>query len=81
MQSDNLKKPMEKADILLEVLPYIRRFYNKIIVIKYGGHAMSDDNLKGNVCHECCHDEVYWDQPCDCAWRRSSDWSLPQETG
>ena len=47
MQSDNLKKPMEKADILLEVLPYIRRFYNKIIVIKYGGHAMSDDNLKG----------------------------------
>ncbi|MBN2539237.1 MAG: acetylglutamate kinase [Deltaproteobacteria bacterium] len=46
MKSDNLKKPMEKADILLEVLPYIRRFYDKIIVIKYGGHAMVDDNLK-----------------------------------
>ena len=46
MNSDNLKSPMEKADILLEVLPYIRRFYGKTVVIKYGGHAMGDDNLK-----------------------------------
>ena len=46
MQSDDLKKPMEKADILLEVLPYIKRFYGKVIVIKYGGHAMVDDSLK-----------------------------------
>jgi len=46
MQSDNLKNPMKKADILLEVLPYIKRFYDKTIVIKYGGHAMGDDNLK-----------------------------------
>jgi len=46
MHSNNLKKPMEKADILLEVLPYIRRFYGKTIVIKYGGHAMADANLK-----------------------------------
>lgn len=37
---------MERADILLEALPYIRRFYNKVIVIKYGGHAMIDDELK-----------------------------------
>ncbi|MCD6153474.1 MAG: acetylglutamate kinase [Syntrophobacterales bacterium] len=37
---------MERADILLEALPYIRRFYNKTIVIKYGGHAMVDENLK-----------------------------------
>jgi len=46
MHSNNLKKPMEKADILLEVLPYIRRFYGKTIVVKYGGHAMADENLK-----------------------------------
>lgn len=46
MQSDNLKNPMKKADILLEVLPYIKRFYDKTIVIKYGGHAMGDDKLK-----------------------------------
>ena len=37
---------MERADILLEALPYIRRFYNKTIVIKYGGHAMVDEDLK-----------------------------------
>jgi acetylglutamate kinase len=43
---DKMKKSMERADILVEALPYIRRFYNKIIVIKYGGHAMVDDELK-----------------------------------
>jgi acetylglutamate kinase len=44
--TNNLKKPIEKADVLLEFLPYIRRFYDKTIVIKYGGHAMVDEKLK-----------------------------------
>ena len=43
---DNILNSMERAEILLESLPYIRRFYNKTIVIKYGGHAMVDDELK-----------------------------------
>ena len=43
---DNVKKSMERADILLEALPYIRRFYNKTVVIKYGGHAMVNEDLK-----------------------------------
>ncbi|MBP8979923.1 MAG: acetylglutamate kinase [Syntrophobacterales bacterium] len=43
---ENVKKSMERAEILLEALPYIRRFYNKIIVIKYGGHAMVAEELK-----------------------------------
>lgn len=30
----------------MEALPYIRRFYQKTIVIKYGGHAMADKELK-----------------------------------
>jgi acetylglutamate kinase len=34
------------ADILIEALPYIRQFYGMTIVIKYGGHAMSDPQLK-----------------------------------
>lgn len=34
------------ADILIEALPYIKRFYGKTVVIKYGGHAMKDDVLK-----------------------------------
>ena len=35
-----------KAEILLEALPYIRRFSGKTLVIKYGGHAMDDEELK-----------------------------------
>lgn len=37
---------IEKAKILIEALPYIRRFYQKTVVIKYGGHAMVADELK-----------------------------------
>lgn len=43
---ENILNSIERANILLETLPYIRRFYNKTIVIKYGGHAMIDDKLK-----------------------------------
>ena len=38
--------PVEKADVLLEALPYIRRFSGKVLVIKYGGHAMERPDLK-----------------------------------
>jgi acetylglutamate kinase len=37
---------MEKARILIEALPYIRRFYQTTVVIKYGGHAMVAEDLK-----------------------------------
>jgi len=33
----------EKADVLVEALPYIRRFAGKVVVVKYGGNAMSED--------------------------------------
>jgi acetylglutamate kinase len=39
-------KPVEKAELLLEALPYIQRFAGKVLVIKYGGHAMEQDELK-----------------------------------
>lgn len=41
-----MQKLIEKANTLLEALPYIRRFSGKTIVIKYGGHAMADEALK-----------------------------------
>ena len=41
-----LQELVEKASILLEALPYIRKFFGKTIVIKYGGHAMVDKHLK-----------------------------------
>ncbi len=40
------------ADILIEALPYIRRVYGMTIVIKYGGHAMVDDQLKENFARD-----------------------------
>lgn len=40
---------VEKAGILVEALPYIKKFYGKIIVVKYGGHAMIDCELKQAV--------------------------------
>ena len=43
-----MKESIAKAKILIESLPYIRAFYNKTVVIKYGGHAMVDEELKKN---------------------------------
>ena len=40
---------MEKAEVLVEALPYIQRFNRKIIVVKYGGSAMIDEELKRHV--------------------------------
>jgi acetylglutamate kinase len=37
---------MERAQVLMEALPYIRAFYGKRLVVKYGGHAMVKDDLK-----------------------------------
>jgi len=49
---DGMKTSMERADILVEALPYIRRFFNKTVVIKYGGHAMVDEELKSNFARD-----------------------------
>ena len=43
-----MQKLIDKASTLMEALPYIRRFYQKTIVIKYGGHAMVDSSLKND---------------------------------
>jgi len=40
------------ADILIEALPYIRRFYGMTIVVKYGGHAMVDEQLKADFARD-----------------------------
>jgi len=41
-----MRELIEKASVLHEVLPYIRRFHGKTFVIKYGGHAMIDEKLR-----------------------------------
>lgn len=40
---------LEKANVLIEALPYIQRFNRKVIVVKYGGSAMTDEALKQKV--------------------------------
>ena len=40
---------MQRADVLTQALPYIKKYYNKIIVVKYGGNAMINDGLKDAV--------------------------------
>ena len=45
----NMQQYLEKAQVLIEALPYIQRFNRKIIVVKYGGSAMVDEELKRRV--------------------------------
>ena len=49
MNQKDIDKIMAKAEVLIEALPYIQRFNRKIIVVKYGGSAMSNPELQKNV--------------------------------
>ncbi|MCL2254189.1 MAG: acetylglutamate kinase [Lachnospiraceae bacterium] len=46
---EHLEEVQKKAEVLIEALPYIRKFNRKVIVVKYGGSAMENDELKKNV--------------------------------
>ncbi len=47
--NQDMQQYLEKAQVLIEALPYIQRFNRKIIVVKYGGSAMVDEELKKQV--------------------------------
>ena len=49
MATETIEQVMAKAEVLIEALPYIQRFNRKIIVVKYGGSAMLDEELKKSV--------------------------------
>ena len=49
MANNYMEEVMAKAEVLIEALPYITRFNRKVIVVKYGGSAMVDENLKKQV--------------------------------
>ncbi len=49
VMNDNMQQYLDKAQVLIEALPYIQRFNRKIIVVKYGGSAMIDEELKKRV--------------------------------
>ncbi|MBR1700577.1 MAG: acetylglutamate kinase [Lachnospiraceae bacterium] len=48
MEKD-MQQVLQKAEVLIEALPYIQKFNRKIIVVKYGGSAMSNEELQKNV--------------------------------
>src|SRR3989338_4211724 len=47
-----IEEIIDKADILIESLPYIREFRGKEILIKYGGAAMTDPEIRDHVLHD-----------------------------
>ncbi len=47
-----MKSQVERAAILIEALPYLRKFYQKTVVVKYGGHAMVDEELKDSFARD-----------------------------
>lgn len=49
-----MNRLVEKASVLHEALPYIRRFHGRTFVIKYGGHAMVDAELKASFARDIC---------------------------
>ncbi|MBQ2115812.1 MAG: acetylglutamate kinase [Lachnospiraceae bacterium] len=49
MENKDMEKILGKAEVLIEALPYIQKYNRKIIVVKYGGSAMSNAELQKNV--------------------------------
>lgn len=49
MNEQDMHKVLSKAEVLIEALPYIQQFNRKIVVVKYGGSAMSNAELQRNV--------------------------------
>ena len=48
----DLEQAMHTADVLTEALPYIRRFEGKVMVVKYGGNAMTDPILESSFARD-----------------------------
>lgn len=44
-----MREIIKKADVLIEALPYIKKFHNKIVVIKYGGSTMEEEDFRHGV--------------------------------
>ena len=73
----SMQKYLDKAEVLIEALPYIQRFNRKIIVVKYGGSAMVDEELKGKSHSGCYTFEIGWFQ----TDHRTRRWKRDQQMG
>ena len=75
------EKIMQKAEVLIEALPYIQRFNRKIIVVKYGGSAMVDDELEEKCDQGRGAAKAGGIQAHHCARRRKGDQQLGETAG
>ena len=46
---DSFIEKEKRAQVLVQALPYIQKYWNRVVVIKYGGHAMMNEELKRQV--------------------------------
>ena len=74
MESKNVNMWVEKANVLIEALPYIKQFKGKIIVVKYGGSAMIDHELKKSVVRDRIPSNC-------CPWRRKRNHKMVRQNG
>ena len=68
----NYDNEMAKANVLIEALPYIQKFNRKVIVVKYGGSAMVDEELKKKVIEDVVLLKLVGFKPIR-TWRRQGD--------
>ena len=66
-----MQKYLDKAEVLIEALPYIQRFNRKIIVVKYGGSAMVDEELKARVIQDVTLLKLVGFKHCSRRWKRN----------
>ena len=69
------QKFLEKAEILIEALPYIQRFNKKVIVIKYGGSVMENRDLEKSIIEDTVLLKLMTRR-----WRRASAWRAARAT-
>ena len=74
---------LAKAQVLVEALPYIQRFNRKIIVVKYGGSAMVDEQLKKSVIQDVVLLKLVGFKPmsCICNVQSCKSFSCARNTG
>ena len=69
------------ARVLSEGLPYIQKFYNKIIVVKYGGAAMTESFLKESFARDIALMKLVGMKPVISSWWRTTDWRRAKKSG
>ena len=63
---DGLISKSQRAQVLVQALPYIQKYWNRVVVIKYGGHAMENEELKAQVMQDIVLLQLVASRWCSC---------------